>query len=399
MDLSGPTGNNINVIGAGAVSVAGNPGTSTLTINLSGTVAEVFDEDAGTAIPAGGILNIFGGSNINTSGAGNTVTINLDNTVHITNTMTADNGFISTHGDVDIISGNLLLSNTNGAGTSGIIEFGAGRFISNFGTRNVFVGNSSGNTTLTGTDDDGFGTLVLSALTTGSQNVAVGSSALTNLTTTNNNTAVGYNAGINLVTGANNTLLGASAGSTFTTNESNNIIIGSTGTIADSARIRIGTNGTQTSAFISGIYGVNVGSVASIVSIINTDQLGQTAIVAGVGITVTTGANTITISSSGTSTLNYTNVNHAASPYTVLSTDEYISVDCSAGVVSLLFPNAATSGRAYIVKDRTGNAQTNNISVTTVGGAVNIDGVTTYTMNTKYSSIELMGNASSYEIF
>lgn len=32
----GPTGNNINVVGAGSVSVAGNPGLSTLTITVSG---------------------------------------------------------------------------------------------------------------------------------------------------------------------------------------------------------------------------------------------------------------------------------------------------------------------------------------------------------------------------
>jgi hypothetical protein len=120
---------------------------------------------------------------------------------------------------------------------------------------------------------------------------------------------------------------------------------------------------------------------------------------AGTGITITNGAGSITIAASGSTTLTYTNVNHAASPYTVLATDEYISVDCSAGVVSLLFPNAATTGREYIIKDRTGNANINNISVTSVGGAINFDGVTTYTMNTQYSAINIIGNSTSYEIF
>lgn len=50
------------------------------------------------------------------------------------------------------------------------------------------------------------------------------------------------------------------------------------------------------------------------------------------------------------SVFNYTNVTHAMSPYTVLTTDYYISVDCSAGVVSLLFPNAPTFKQIWVVK-------------------------------------------------
>lgn len=96
----------------------------------------------------------------------------------------------------------------------------------------------------------------------------------------------------------------------------------------------------------------------------------------------------------------YTNVNHAASPYTVLSTDEYISVDCSAGTVSLLFPNSPAAKTIWVVKDRTGSAATNNISITTVGGSVTIDGQTTYTINSNYASIQLLANATpTYEVF
>ena len=104
--------------------------------------------------------------------------------------------------------------------------------------------------------------------------------------------------------------------------------------------------------------------------------------------------------SATSTTPNYTNVNHAASPYTVLSTDQYISVDCSAGTVSLLFPNAPTYKRQWIIKDRTGNASTNNISVTTVGGTVTIDGQTTYTIDSNYAAIQLLANATpTYEVF
>lgn len=117
----------------------------------------------------------------------------------------------------------------------------------------------------------------------------------------------------------------------------------------------------------------------------------------GTGISITNGAGSITIAATGTTNLTYTNVN--TSPYVVLSTDEYLSVDCSGIAITLEFPNAATSGRAYVVKDRTGSANTNAITVTTVGGAVNIDGATSYTMNTQYASIQLIGNSSTFEIF
>lgn len=118
---------------------------------------------------------------------------------------------------------------------------------------------------------------------------------------------------------------------------------------------------------------------------------------AGTGVSIANGVGSITISSSGTTTLTYTDV--SSSPYVVLATDQYLSVDCSGGPITLQFPNAATTGRTYVVKDRTGSANTNNITITTVGGVVNIDGAASYVMNTQYSSVQLMGNSVSYEIF
>ena len=46
--------------------------------------------------------------------------------------------------------------------------------------------------------------------------------------------------------------------------------------------------------------------------------------------------------------------------------------------------------RRFIIKDRTGTDSTNNVSVTTVGGTVTIDGQTTYTMAGNFDSIELL---------
>lgn len=102
----------------------------------------------------------------------------------------------------------------------------------------------------------------------------------------------------------------------------------------------------------------------------------------------------------GIPVLNYTNVTHGMSPYTVLSTDNYISCDTSGGAITLLFPNAPTADQTWIVKDRTGNAGANNITVTTVGGAINIDGSTSQVLAANYIAIQLLANATpTYEIY
>lgn len=58
------------------------PGANTLDLGTGGAVADNFPTDAGTAIPAAGILNILGGTGITTSGVGDTVTI--DSTAPLT---------------------------------------------------------------------------------------------------------------------------------------------------------------------------------------------------------------------------------------------------------------------------------------------------------------------------
>ncbi len=97
--------------------------------------------------------------------------------------------------------------------------------------------------------------------------------------------------------------------------------------------------------------------------------------------------------------LHITFVNHAASPYTVLSTDQYIAVDATAGVVTLLLPNAPSTGRVIYIKDQKGQSSTNNISVTTVGGAVTLDGATTYTLLSNYAAGNFIFDGTSYEVF
>ena len=116
------------------------------------------------------------------------------------------------------------------------------------------------------------------------------------------------------------------------------------------------------------------------------------------GITTTGSGNTITISGSG-DTLNYTNVVGPIT-YVVLITDQFISCDPTAGAITLDFPNAPTFKQFWIVKDRTGSASINNITLSTPGGTVTFDGLTSYIVNSNYQAINLLANATpTYEVY
>lgn len=355
----GPNGaNNIFVVGDGlTVDVTGNPGTNTLTISTIGAEAHEYDTDDGNATPMGGILNIIAnhaannaGATVEFTGAGNTVTLNVSD-----------------------------------------------------GNGNTIVGSNSGNLTLAGADNSIFGESSGVSLTSGNNNTICGATSGNSITSGSNNIIVGKESLTQLATGSYNIVMGVTTIPTYTSTESNNIIIGNSvsGVALESNVLRIGdatgagTGGLQ-KAFICGIDGVNVGSVATVVTEAG-NQLGTAVITGGTGITVTPGANTITITSSGITTLTYTNVN--TSPYVVLPTDDYLSVDSSGGPIAIELPDAATLGKTYVIKDRTGTADTNAITITTVSGLVNIDGATTFVMDNEYQATSLIGNGATYELY
>lgn len=449
--------NNINVVGDGTtVTVVGSPGSNTLTISAL-SEAQTFDGNTGSATPSAGVINLLGSGNITTAAAGNTVTYTLTGTTNhslqlgnasgsltslgvagngqlpigsiganpVLATLTAGSGVTITNGagsitisspsaasaiqtisgDTGSVTGTTVSLKGNSTAGSSVSFIGSGSamtFNVTDASNNTIIGKSAGNGSLSGTDNTGIGEGALLALTSGSSNTVLGFGAGIDLTSGGNNTFIGNDAGENVLTGANNIALGSSAGISYVAAESSNIVIGHIGVVAESNVLRIGTNGSssgqQSSCYIAGIDGVNVGSVATVVTEAS-NQLGTAVITGGTGITVTPGANTITISASGTTNLAYTNVN--SSPYSVnfAAPDEYLSVDSSGGPITLNFPNTATLGRTYIVKDRTGSAATNNITLTTPGGTVTFDGSTSFVMNTNFEAVNIMGNGSNYEIF
>lgn len=177
------------------------------------------------------------------------------------------------------IGNNLNLGVTDSTFSTGCISINGIVMIQAFDATsnnlNVFIGNQSGlgAATMTAASlyNNALGTNTLSALTSGakncslgafankdctagSRNIGIGYTSLFTNTVGNDNTCVGDGTGP-LITGSSNICIGSTAGNALTTT-SNNIDIGNVGVVTDSGIIRIGTNGTHTSAFISGLVSI-----------------------------------------------------------------------------------------------------------------------------------------------
>ena len=140
------------------------------------------------------------------------------------------------------------------------------------GSGNTASGADALQSNSTGLYNTAAGYRALVANTTGGSGTAAGVNALWKNTTGTQNTAVGTNTMFSNTTGSNNTALGNEAGFSLTTG-SNNVDIGNLGVAAESGTIRIGTQGTQSKAFIAGISSTMVTGDAVLVS--STGQLGM----------------------------------------------------------------------------------------------------------------------------
>lgn len=400
----GPILGEIFVIGTGNITVAGDPFLHELVISETSPSAIQFDEDSGSANPdVSGIINVVGTGGITTSGAGNTITIDGSG---------MGVGIQTINGDIGSITGSTV---TIKAGVA-TLNAGSSVFFTGSGTtmtfdvtdsaNNTIIGKASGNATISGNNNVGLGAAVLDSLTSGDFNVGVGDGSLNTITSGSSNTAIGVSSLPNVSSGSYNTSVGHLAGLNYSLGNSSNISIGynTQGTAGQSNTLRIGAStgafvGGLVRSFIYGIDGVNIGSVAKVVTMAS-DQLGTATITAGANVTVTPGANTITIAANSAAIVNnYVTVLFGASPYTALSTDYYISANVTGGAITILLPNAPTTGRVFVIKDKVGLSATNNITVTTVGGIVTIDGSTSFVMNTAYEAISLIFNGATYEVY
>ena len=123
------------------------------------------------------------------------------------------------------------------------------------------------------------------------------------------------------------------------------------------------------------------------------------SIIAGTGIVVSpvtgTGTNTVTITANG---LALEPVRIAlVTPDTVLSTDSIVSYQLTVpGAVAVALP-AGVTGTMYFLKDGTGDAAANPITITP-NGAETIDDAATATINTNYGALTLVYTGAKWEI-
>lgn len=304
---------NINVVGAGNITVSGNPGTFTETITITGIIPIANGgTNASSFFPNNGTI-YFDGTQLTATLPGNAGDVLTSNGGALAPTYQATSASVTsiTGNSGGAQTGAITLITANGTPT---FVGAAGTITLDFGLSNLILGDP-GSITI-GTANTGYGLIALAATTSGSNNTGIGYEAMVNSTTSSNctsigafsmfntsigadnNTAIGYGALGGINTGTGNTTLGYNSGGALTGTDSNNIMLGNIGSAGLNATIKIGTNATHTTCFIAGIDTVNVGSTATVVTEAS-DQLGTAVITAGTGISITPGANTITIAATG----------------------------------------------------------------------------------------------------
>ena len=155
-----------------------------------------------------------------------------------------------------------LYGNTSGGNNT---AYGRNALVSNTtGSNNTGLGYLSLKSNGVGAFNTATGLSALYGNTSGSSNTGSGVNALYSNSTGGSNSALGRNALVNNTSGSNNIAVGLSAGGNLTTG-SNNIMIGNVGVSDESNRIRLGTQGTQTSTYVAGISGVTVAGGVGVV--------------------------------------------------------------------------------------------------------------------------------------
>lgn len=383
------TTDDLNVVlpdAAGNIDVVGAHG-----LNTSGAVANEVSIQIDNTITLGDLSVVTTGNDAVTITSGD-ITLSGTGANAAGNINMPDTGG-TTAGDIGVINWGSTRFIHN-FGTQNIFAgSGAGNFTQT-GMENVAIGDAALDAVTTASFTTAIGSLALSAKTSGGFCVAIGSRCLENATTGGGQTVVGHAACQDMITGADNCVMGTNAmteattasrnlalgtgadtgganekgplfklasgvnniaigcstssfltgpGFNYTGSESDNILIGGAtlGTLGESNVMRLGTTGSGEgqvdTCYIAGIDGVNVGLVAKVLTMAS-DQVGTATITAGTNITVTPGANTITIASIPGITWN----EETGTSNTMAVDQGYVS--SNAGLVTLTLPDTAVFG-------------------------------------------------------
>jgi hypothetical protein len=94
-------------------------------------------------------------------------------------------------------------------------------------------------------------------------------------------------------------------------------------------------------------------------------------------------------------TINYNTTLVTTTPYTVTGTDEVVLVNV-AGPAAIILPTVAAGKKtAFYIKDASGLALTNPITITAVGGAT-INGIAFALINGNYSHVQFVWSGAGW---
>ncbi len=308
------------------------PATMALEVQTSQAIASTDATKIGLAAFNSADFTVDANGFVSSTGSVGVVSITGDSGGSVTGAVTLTGGtsgavFTGTAGTTLTESFDFLALPNSTVTPTGYISFGGTRYISNFGTNNIFAGPDAGNLTNTAAGSVGLGFHALMGLTSGDDNIAIGPSSLAantagrdnvsvgslsmvsnltgnfntavgegslgGLTGGDNNIALGVSSLNSLDTGSNNISIGANSGTAYTTTESSNITIGNAGVIADANAIRIGTTGSgtgqQNTCYVAGVAGVSVSNTNMVTIDTTTGQMGSQAVPGGGGITTING--------------------------------------------------------------------------------------------------------------
>lgn len=347
-----------------------------LNLEASGNLARSFSGNSGTAVPVSGALTVAGGSNINTSGAGSAITVNLNNSPSVSGSLTAGTsiaagtaitagtgliatagGVTATAGNISAASGNVSASGTVTAGTTVTSGTGitatTGNIVASAGNINATTGSMSAGTTIvagTGIAATSGNIVASSGNVTASGLVSAGSSVAAGTTIT---------AGTQVVSAVGTA---AAPSYTFSGNTTTGLSVPSAGTLVLSTgganRLQITSGGASTfsgSLTLPVLAGLVQSSSAGLLSSSNGTS-GQVmigggsapvwaALTAGAGIGISNGANSITLTAAGSGILPTIEVLSTSASAAINTT--YITNNASRVVITL--PTVAAQGSVIMI--------------------------------------------------
>lgn len=244
----------------------------------------------------------------------------------------------------------------------------------------VFIGTFTNGaiTTIEGGNGTGIGGSAILLKTAPAGDIYIGGSDHTGVISMGNSTAAGgetVNIGDAVNTGAQIVNI---AGGASGANSTVNILSGNA------------TAGTQTLNIGTGSGGktINIGNGAgsNIVTLGSSNTTSTTIVEAGTGGLLISGGQIVSL----------TNVNSAASPYSLLATDQFVAVNPTAGVVTVTLPASPLPGRWITIYDATGQAAAHTITISGNGNNISAAGTSasTQTLTTAYSSMNLWFNGT-----